>query len=181
MKDIAKPAIILLIITAVAAALLVVVQSVTAEPIRISEEKAQTLAMQAALPEAASFEPVEGEFEGTISAVNKGLNDSGEVVGYVITANPGGFGGAVPTTVGFNADMAITGIQVTTPSETPGLGALAANEEFLGQFKDKSGELAVNKDGGEIQAITSATITSRAVVSGVNEARAWLEANGGVN
>ena len=77
--------------------------------------------------------------------------------------------------------MAITGIQVTTPSETPGLGALAANEEFLGQFKDKSGELAVNKDGGEIQAITSATITSRAVVSGVNEARAWLEANGGVN
>ena len=63
MKDIAKPAIILLIITAVAAALLGVVQSVTAEPIRISEEKAQTLAMQAALPEAASFEPVEGEFE----------------------------------------------------------------------------------------------------------------------
>lgn len=181
MKDIARPALILLAITAVAAALLGVVQSVTAEPIRLANEKTQTEAMQAALPEATSFEAVVEEFEGSISAVSKGLDESGEVVGYVITANPNGFGGAVPTTVGFDADGVITGIKVTTPSETPGLGALAAGEAFQSQFAGMSGELAVNKDGGQVQAITSATITSRAVVEGVNEAHAWFTANGGAN
>ncbi|MCI8342129.1 MAG: RnfABCDGE type electron transport complex subunit G [Firmicutes bacterium] len=181
MNEIIKPAGILLIITAVAAALLGVVQSVTAEPIRISEEAAQVAAMQAALPEASSFEEIESDFGGTITSASKGLDGSGNVIGYVVTANPSGFGGAVPTTVGFDLDGVITGLQVTTPSETPGLGAVAATESFTGQFSGMSGELAVSKDGGQVQAITSATITSRAVVSGVNEAREWVEANGGAN
>ena len=180
MKDIAKPALILLAITAVAAALLGVVQSVTAEPIRISIENAQNAAMQAALPDASTFEAVNADFSGTtISAVSVGKDGSGNEVGYVITANPSGFGGAVPTTVGIGSDGVITGIKVTTPSETPGLGALAAQPAFQDQFKGMSGELKVNKDGGQVQAITSATITSRAVTKGVNEALTWFEANGG--
>lgn len=181
MKEIARPALILLAITAVAAALLGVVQSVTAEPIRQAEIKTQNEAMQVALPEATSFEAVDTELEGSISAINVGKNDSGEVVGYVITTNPSGFGGAVPTTVGIDANGVITGISVTTPSETPGLGALATSPDFTHQFKGLSGEVKVNKDGGVVQAITSATITSRAVSSGVTEATTWFAANGGAN
>ncbi|HCT64040.1 MAG TPA: hypothetical protein DIC60_02000 [Lachnospiraceae bacterium] len=180
MKDIAKPAIILLAITAVAAALLGVVESVTKEPIRIATENTQNAAMKASLPDAETFEPVEADLDGTtISSVNLGKDASGNEVGYVITANPSGFGGAVPTTVGIGSDGIITGIQVTTPSETPGLGAKATEPAFQDQFKGMSGELKVNKDGGQVQAITSATITSRAVTSGVNEALTWFEANGG--
>lgn len=180
MKDIARPALILLIITAVAAALLGVVESVTEEPIRIATENTQNAAMKASLPDAETFEPVEADFTGTtITTVSVGKDASGNEVGYVITANPSGFGGAVPTTVGIGSDGVITGIKVTTPSETPGLGARATEPEFQDQFKGMSGELKVNKDGGQVQAITSATITSRAVTSGVNEALTWFEANGG--
>ncbi len=180
MKDIAKPAAILLLITAVMAALLGVVESVTAEPIRVSRENVQNEAMRASLPQADTFEEVTKDVEGTtISSVSIGKDASGNEVGYVIIANPSGFGGGVPTTVGIDADGVITGISVTTPGETPGLGALASQPSFTEQFKGKSGKLAVTKDGGEIQSITSSTITSRAVTSGVNEALAWFEENGG--
>jgi len=57
-------------------------------------------------------------------------------------------------------------------SETSGLGANAAKESFRSQFAGKSGSVAVTKDGGDIDALTGATITSRAVASGVNSALA---------
>jgi len=78
------------------------------------------------------------------------------------------------------ADGQVQGISVISHTETPGLGAVAAaknakGEAFRGQFVGASGVLAVNKDGGEIDAITSATITSRAIVSGVNAALDYVE------
>ena len=183
MKEIVRPAVILLIITAVAAALLGAVESITAEPIALANEKTQNEAMQAALPAASSFEDVydastaaeENKLDGTISLIKEGLDESGATVGYVIVTNPGGFGGSVPTTVGIGMDS------VTTPPETPGLGAKAAEPEFQAQFAGMSGTLAVSKDGGQVQAITAATITSRAVVTGVNEATTWFAENGGAN
>lgn len=181
MKAMIKPAVILLAITTVAATLLGVVESVTADPIAQAQIKIQNEAMQASLPSAISFEEVDAELEGTISAINVGKDDAGEVVGYVITTNPSGFGGGVPTTVGVDVDGVITGINVTTPGETPGLGALATSPDFTEQFKGLSGETKVTKDGGQIQSITSATITSRAVADGVTEALVWFEANGGAN
>ena len=189
MQEIVRPAVILLIITAVAAALLGAVESITAEPIALANEKTQNEAMQAALPAASSFEDVydastaaeENKLDGTISLIKEGLDESGATVGYVIVTNPGGFGGSVPTTVGIGMDGVITGISVTTPSETPGLGAKAAEPEFQAQFAGMSGTLAVSKDGGQVQAITAATITSRAVVTGVNEATTWFAENGGAN
>ena len=99
MKEIVRPAVILLIITAVAAALLGAVESITAEPIALANEKTQNEAMQAALPAAATFEDVDAELTGTISLIKEGLDESGATVGYVIVTNPGGFGGSVPTTV----------------------------------------------------------------------------------
>ena len=77
-------------------------------------------------------------------------------------------------------DGKVQGISIISHTETPGLGAVAAaknakGEAFRSQFEGVSGVLAVNKDGGEIDAITSATITSRAVVAGVNAALEYVE------
>ena len=181
MKEIIRPAVVLLVITAVAAALLGAVESITEGPIAIASVNAQNEALRTAMPDAASFTDVDAELTGTISLIKEALDANGEPIGYVIVANPSGFGGAVPTTVGFDMNGVITGVSIQTPSETPGLGARATEPEFMDQFTGMTGTLAVTKDGGQVQAITAATITSRAVVSGTNEAYTWFTENGGAN
>ena len=71
--------------------------------------------------------------------------------------------------VGIDSDGKVTGISViSASSETPGLGARSTEPEFQAQFADQVGtEVAVAKDGGSIDALTGATITSRAVSEGV--------------
>ena len=173
-KEIVRPAVVLLAITAVAAMLLGIVSETTASAIAAQEEKTRAASMQAVMPDASGFEQLDIELTGTITAAYKSDTD-----GFVLTVAPKGFGGAVNTMVGLTADGTITGVRITGHSETPGLGAKATDESFYSQFEGQSGSVAVSKDGGQIQAITSATITSRAVCSGVQEALDWVAANGG--
>ena len=175
-KAIVKPAIVLLVIAGVAAGLLGAVSEITKEPIAAQEQKTLNEGMMAVMPEASSFEQVDVELTGTITAVYAADNG-----GYVITTAPGGFGGAVNTMVGVGADGVITGVRVTSHSETPGLGAKATDPSFYEQFTGKSGSITVTKDGGTIVPITSATITSRTVCAGAQEALDWVAANGGAN
>lgn len=175
-KEVVKPAVVLLLISAVAAACLGAVSEITKEPIAIQNQKTLNASMQAVMPEASSFEQLDVELTGTITAVYQ--SDNG---GYVITTAPSGFGGAVNTMVGIDADGVITGLRVTGHSETPGLGAKSTEPDFYEQFTGKSGSVTVTKDGGEIVPITSSTITSRAVCSGAQEALDWVAANGGAN
>ena len=183
MKELTKPAGILLLIAAVAAALLGIIHDVTAGPIATKSAATQAAAMQEVFPDAESFETVEdAPLSGTISAVNVAKDASGSDAGYVITVAPSGFGGPITTMVGVTADGTVTGISVLSLSETPGLGARATEEgegSFKSQFEGFSGNLAVTKDGGDIVPITSATITSRAVTSGVKEAVDLVAENGG--
>ena len=77
--------------------------------------------------------------------------------------------------VGVDNEGKVLGISIVSHTETAGLGAVAAattsaGEAFRGQFVDQSGSVAVTKDGGTLDAITGATITSRAVCVGVNAA-----------
>ena len=175
MKAIIKPGGILLLISAVAALLLGVVSEVTKEPIAMQTTNTLNASMQAVMPDAASFEELEDiELTDSLTAVYKA--DTG---GFVVTAAPSGFGGAVNTMVGIDADGVVTGLRVTGHAETPGLGAKSTDPSFYEQFAGTSGELAVTKDGGEIVPITSSTITSRAVTSGANDALAWFAENGG--
>ncbi|MFW5695185.1 MAG: RnfABCDGE type electron transport complex subunit G [Alkalispirochaeta sp.] len=84
------------------------------------------------------------------------------------------YGGDLRIMVGFNTDGEITGSTVLEHAETPGLGAKLTEESFREQFLNRRpGEeaLAVSSDGGEIDSITAATISSRAFVEAVN--RAW--------
>lgn len=102
------------------------------------------------------------------------VDSSGHEIGIVFRVFPQGYGGPIPITVGLDREGAITGIRIASAaeglSETPGLGAKITEPTFTGQFKDKCAvEIALEQDGGAIQAITAATISSRAVSEGVRK------------
>ena len=163
-----KLALTLLIITAVVAAALGGVNSITAPIIeQINAEKTQE-AIAAVLP-------------GGGEALDSFQDDTGLVrkvyasdIGYAIEVAPSGFGGDIVMMVGI-IDGKVSGISIISQTETAGLGAVAAaktsaGEKFRNEFVGLSGQLSVDKDGGTIDAIASATITSRAVTEGVNAA-----------
>lgn len=166
----------LCVITLVAALLLAGVNSLTEERIAQASEKASKEAMQAIIPEATEFKSV----SDTVCEAKKG----GDTIGYTVSVAPRGFGGEISMIVGISADGTVYGIEILENSETPGLGAKAAGADFKNQFKDKETDLSVVKtptdSASEVQAITGATITSRAVAEGVKMAAQQVsEINGG--
>ena len=168
-------ALTLLIIAGVMAAALAGVNSVTAPIIeKLTYEKTQA-AVSAVLP--GGGDTVDFPAMDLVSKVYKGEN------GYAVEVTPSGFDNTITMMVGVDNAGAVTGISIIDHSETAGLGAVAAattaaGESFRGQFKGMTGSVSVSKDGGQVDAITSATITSRAVCSGVNAALAVVAAMG---
>ncbi len=158
----------LLVICAVVAALLAAVNSYTAPIIAQRNEEKTQLAIEAVLPGGGE----EAEFEDTTGMV-KALYASDS--GWAVQVSVNGFGGAVNMMVGIDRSGNVIGISIISHAETPSLGAVAAENNaagvaFRSQFAGLSGTLAVSKDGGTVDAISGATITSRAVVEGVNVA-----------
>ena len=107
---------------------------------------------------------------------------NGEIKGYNFTVTPKGYAGLITTVVGVSNEGRVMDIKILSHSETPGLGAKAVEPAFAGQFKEKLAEkLSVTKTPPEsddqIQAISGATITSSAVISGVNTALEYWRAN----
>jgi electron transport complex protein RnfG len=102
------------------------------------------------------------------------LDGAGTKVGIVFKVAPRGYAGPVETMVGVGLDGKVAGIRVASPAEglkeTPGLGLKAREPWFQDQFRGKTAdELRLAKDGGALDAISAATITSRAVADGVSE------------
>ena len=168
MRDMFKMGFMLMAICALAALLLSLVYGVTsiqiAENDRIAAEKKRKIV----LPTASRYEEKEKNGE----TYYQGLDADGKVIGTIITVAPRGYGGPIKLTVGVLEDKSIAAIEVTKldHKETPGLGAKIVTEKFKKQFKGKSAkQLKVKQDGGEIDAITAATITSRAVADGIRE------------
>ena len=177
--DFVKPAAILLLVAAVVALVLGLVDSVTRDRIAAIAEQTKTNAMQAVLP-ADSYEQIDLAPE-TPADIDEAYAAEGG--GWVVQVTETGSQGAVTLMVGVDADLACTGISVTESSETAGLGAIAsqqsdAGENFRDQFIGQSGTVAVTKDGGTINALTGATITSRAISTGVTSALALCETLG---
>ena len=154
----------LFLISAICAVLLGLVNNITAGPIAAANEAATNAAMQAVLP-ADSYEQV--EYTGG-NALVTAVYKAGDA-GYVVQVAPSGFGGNLDVMVGVGADGTCSGVSIISHAETSGLGANATKEDFRSQFVGKS-NVAVTKDGGDIAALTGATITSRAVCDGVNAA-----------
>ena len=108
--------------------------------------------------------------------IHKTVDNSGKPLGAAVESTTGGFGGDLKVLVGFDTEGKILGYTILQTSETPGLGAKAGQwfqKDGKGNIigmSPKQGELTVKKDGGQVDAITASTITSRAFLKAVNQA-----------
>ena len=167
-------ALTLLLITGLTAAALAAVNSVTAPIIaQLSVEKTQK-AIETVLPGGGELLKDFPTENGMITAVYA------SETGYAVEVNPAGFNGAIKMMVGIDKAGKVLEIAIISHTETAGLGAVAAaktsaGEAFRGQYVGQSGTLAVTNDGGTVDSITGATITSRAVTEGVNAALRCVE------
>lgn len=189
MNKIIKNTLILTIITLVAGLGLGFVYEITKEPIAQAQDAAKKEAWQQVFPEARldDFVPVEVD-QDVASQVTKDLGVQATIdevctvgdEGYVITAtDKEGYGGDIQITVGITADGTVNGISILSIGETAGLGMKATEPSFYEQYQGKQTEkFVVSKDGGDgepIDALSGATITSRAVTGAVNAALGYYQ------
>ncbi|MDO5142048.1 MAG: RnfABCDGE type electron transport complex subunit G [Eubacteriales bacterium] len=180
--------VVLGLITFVCALLLGLINGVTKDKIAQNGIATRNAAMGEIIPDAeftdveipADFATPADKNQPVVSGVYQ-ATVAGQPAGYCVEVNPKGFGGALKLIVGIGADGTVAGAKVTEHGETPGLGAKAQSDQnwiaqYAGQPAD--GSLKVTKDGGTINAITGATITSRAVTLGVDTAANCIAALG---
>ena len=195
MNKIIKDACILFAITLVAGILLGAVYDITKTPIANQNEKAKQEAYRAVMADADKFEEMDGfsAADGATSYLAKGDEDysadeitevvagvkDNKIIGFVVTVVAGdGYGGDIKFSVGIKADGTYSGTSILSISETAGLGMRAKTDPtFLGQLEGKKvSKFNVVKDGtgssadDKVDAIGGSTITSKAVVKGVNAA-----------
>lgn len=185
LKEILVPTIALFVICLVATALLGGTNELTADKIAQVAEQAAAKARMSVCEGAVDFQPTEVTVGDAVYVCYTALDAEGNTVGYAITTQDKSYGGTIEVMTGFDAEGRITGVEILTISDTPGLGMNAKSENFRNNYLGKSGELTVSKTPtaeNEIQAITGATITSEAVTRCVNAATAVLDAaEGGAN
>ena len=162
----------LFVICLVCSGLLSGVYALTKEPIDAAARAKNEAAIMEVLPETAVTVEEERtvEYEGASYTYNLAYDEQGNTVGCAINVAPVGFGGPIAIKVGFDADGVIWNTKVLSQAETPGLGAKCVEPLFSAQFKGfnpSEKKLAVKKDGGDVDAITASTITSRAYADGL--------------
>ena len=193
-----KEAGILFAITLIAGLVLGMVYELTKEPIRIQQEKAVQEACSAVFQSAASFEEMNYELddmlteelsgEGVkIGSVYRALGENGAMLGFVLeSVSTEGYGGNIVLYLGVTMDGILNDISILEISETAGLG-MQASDILVPQFHDKRAESFIYTRNGaaadnEIDAISGATITTKAVVNAVNgglkAAHALMEGGG---
>ena len=184
-KSMIKDALILFAITLVAGLLLGFVYDVTKEPIAQQKAKAKAEACKNVFAAAETFEPMLNEDGPTayfmagkesnvdINEVMRALDSAGQLMGYVITVTDHeGYGGDIQFSMGVTLDGTLNGISLLSISETAGLG-MKAGDVLVPQFANKKVEsFTYTKSGSmndsEIDTISGATITTNAIVNGVN-------------
>jgi electron transport complex protein RnfG len=165
----------LTLIAGVAALCLGSVYTITKEPIAQAQKAKQEAAIKAVLPEFDNIETETQTIDGGEIILNK-ASKNGEFVGTAVeTFTNKGFGGSIKLMVGLLPDGTIYDISVLSHTETPGLGDKMdiKKSDFPTQFKGKNPttfNLSVKKDGGDVDAITAATISSRAYCDAVQRA-----------
>ncbi|MEA4824902.1 MAG: RnfABCDGE type electron transport complex subunit G [Clostridiaceae bacterium] len=179
----------LTVITLSVALLLGAANAITAEPIARRTAETREAAMRLVLPEADTFTKVENTpavVENTSAAVNAVYTaaSGGTACGWVVETTVSGFGGAIGVTVGVHTDGTVAGIEITSHSETPGLGARSTEDWFTAQFAGLSSGITVSKvgaSGNQIDAISGATVTSKAITGAVNTALSAITEMGGIS
>ena len=151
----------LLLLAAVAGLALGATNAVTEGPIEQQRIEEANAARQAVLADAATFE-ILGEGTDGMDEISRGLDAAGETVGYTARCTVQGYGGPIEVTVGLTSDGAIAGVNV---------GGARVKEPWFGeQYVGLEPPVALTGDGGTIDAVSSATISSNAVTSAVNAA-----------
>lgn len=170
-KDVFIPTISLFIICVVITAALAGTNAITKDTIAQNDAQSQQESMTIVCPEAVEFKEI------TPDVMYAGIDSNGNIVGYAISTVANGYGGQVKVMTGIDTNGEIIGIDVYyNDDETPGLGKNTSNESFTSQFKGltSSESIVVDKDytgkGPKVDAVTSSTISSRAVIDAVNQA-----------
>ena len=178
-QEILKPALILLAITFICTLVLAVVNGFTSVVVNENKQASQIIAREKVLPEADTFEKVDSsrlgftELKYAVNDIYKGTK-AGNTVGYTALVAPQGYGGKIEMIVGFDTNYTITGLDIISMSETPGLGAKIKENEFINGIITKNANIGLNVVKGnasknnEINAVTGATISSKAVTDGIN-------------
>ena len=168
-KDVFLPTAVLFLICVIVAAALAGTNLLTKDKIAEQAAKKAEESRKLALSAADSFEPA-AEQEYYVGKAG------GETVGYVFETSAKGYGGDVDVMTGISAEGKITGVILLDHEETPGLGANAEKEDFRAQFLQDVPETLLKlvkyqaPQPGEVEAMTGASMTSRAVTEAVNEA-----------
>lgn len=181
----------LAIITVVASLALGSVYNLTLEPIAAAKKAARERAIKLVLPDFDELKSFKVEIPADPSLADQGNGDQDSLVFYQAYKNGESVGVAVQTfsnqgydptqiqiMVGFLPDGVIDSTVVTQQKETPGLGTKMTGEKFNGQFSGKNPanfSLSVTKDGGDVDAITASTISSRAVCDALKRAYRTFE------
>ena len=182
-NEIIRPALVLTVITLVTALCLALTNAGTKEVIKANAEKELLRSKQEILPAAEAFsEEKEEELNGKTFKYIEGTDASGEIVGYIFQNSTPGYNGPVTALVAIDTEGKIVDVNALDLNETPNVGMLVGERDFLDQFAGHSGEIALTKEKAaenEVQAVTGATISSAAFLNSVNEGLAQYAAVSG--
>lgn len=166
--DIIKIAGVLAILAFATAFMLAVLNNITSPKIqeRLLQEKAEAVALL--FGDNMTVTKFDGELSSPVVEILYVSDQNNNLIGYCVTTQPKGFGGKINTLVAIDADGKITGINILELSETAGVGTKIQEDSFLGQFKGKSDISGIDTIGG-------ATVSSKALLSGIDAALYQLE------
>ncbi len=195
-KRIVHDALVLTAFTLLLGLILGLVHEITKAPIAAANQATTQAAYQKVFEDADSFQAVDGfdkdaatetvtaeGYADSIDDAQEALDASGNVIGYVITVTAkDGSQANITFSVGIQSDGTVNGYSITSISETPGLGMKAEDEDFYSQFQNKkvdSFEVVKQAPSSDeqIESISGATITSRAMANGVNAALAYFNSD----
>ncbi|HPB31320.1 MAG TPA: RnfABCDGE type electron transport complex subunit G [Candidatus Sumerlaeota bacterium] len=164
-----------------AAAVLAATFHVTEKPIQLAEKQKKEDALKIVLPpDTDTIESVETSWNNQKIPVDLARNKDGAVAGYAVeTTSSNGYGGDIVFQIGFDASGSVITYMVMEHTETPGLGENICGDVFRKQFNGKNLQnfkFAVTKDGGDVEAITAATISSRAASEALKQGAEIIDA-----
>ena len=172
--EMSKIALVLIVIAAVVALMLSAVNEITAPRIAAQKELQVKAAMEAVLP-ADSYEKIENLADvcpdPVVTEAYRAIK-GGECVGYCVKTAPSGFGGAIEMVVGIEAgeSLKVSRAHIVSMAETPGLGTKTREAAFIDQFAGKTSGVSVGSGENQVSAVAGATVSSKAVTSGVDAA-----------
>ena len=176
-NQIIKLALVLFIVSAITSGVLGLVNMFTKDIIKEQEEAKRAAAYQAVLPYDGEYTEVDFDESDPVFENVNSISAAGDT-GWVVELSFSGAQSTITAAFGVSSDFTITGTSVIDHAETSGLGAKITETDFTDQFIGQGAGMAVTKDGGTIDAITAATISSRAMANAGNAAIAACEALG---